>query len=425
MEELLNGGQSEVMHCDCSSAFTNQDIFAGESCEHKATTLCTAGTNDMEGVQFCTNGGTCRNNHLEGCTCDPAWDGLHCEFAADADNFAEDDDGSFAAPNDDDILGCNLQCHNGGMCAHGFKDLGRLKDVVSGVSHLNGTFSDVHFAHCVCPEGWVGLTCDHKIEVCGDDEHVCLHGSKCVEKNEGHECDCSEADEDIIGSSGRTFGTFAGDSCQHVATDICNARGTPYPGQPLYFCVNSGKCNAYVEENAENPGCTCPDMWTGDHCEVSVQSLQVNSQTGNVRSEIGPIIGIIVAALVAILAVLVIAMRFVATKKAGPEEPTKNPHSFPRRRRRAGFGGTTNLAPTHRSALVEGNSSSSDPMAMGMTLPPDDEPDAFHDESDGIMSEPESIEQNDDEMPQDDHVMVDAAPPRDDDGHQLHSVDFV
>lgn len=47
-------------YCDCSTAQTSDGTsFAGEFCEHAATTYCTE-LPDHNGHQFCTNGGTCK-----------------------------------------------------------------------------------------------------------------------------------------------------------------------------------------------------------------------------------------------------------------------------------------------------------------------------------------------------------------------------
>jgi hypothetical protein len=306
-------------------------------------------------------------------------------------------------------------CHNGGFCRNGVKDLGVLHDKFSDVSHLNQTYDNEHFAHCVCPEGFVGLTCEHQLEICGENEHVCLHGSACIIDESGrHSCDCSKADE-LVGGNDKPI--FAGDSCQYTGTDICII-GEEYPGRPLYFCVNGGSCSDKVSANEPDPGCVCPPGYVGDHCEELSQSVS----TGFRSSDAGFIGGIAAAALFASLlfistGVFIARRRGKSTSSVNTSSTSGNP--FPkRRRRRAGYVGTSNLQPPSRnqSSLADDISSSSDPIVTGLALAPDDEPDG-----DGIMND----NYHDQQPYLDDPVLVAAGPTVDDDGNQLDNVDFV
>jgi len=405
-----NGNTKELQHCDCSTAFNDEAIFAGLSCEFKATSLCTTPQADssMEGVYFCTNGGECRENHLEGCKCDAAWQGFHCEYATETEQLPNDDSDTTG----DEGFGCHLNCMNGGICANGAKDLGLLHDKIADVSHLNQTYDEDSFAHCVCPEGWVGLTCEHRLEICGDDEHVCLHGSTCiVDENGNHACDCSQADE-LVGENDKPL--FAGDSCQYTGTDICTI-GEDYPGKPLFFCVNGGRCNAQVSGGQPDPGCSCPSGFSGPHCEESVYaSASATRQNGS--NVIGMSVGIAVGALVGVLMAFVVGSRVVrrGSKSAIVSDNSSSGTPFPRRRRRrAGNAtGANNLVPPGRNRSTPFDlSPSSDPIATGLALAPDEEPEPF--EEDGIMKD-KSKQQ---EPLSEDTVMVD--------GDHLDSVDFV
>lgn len=146
-----------------------------------------------------------------------------CEFHDDEDNG--------------DYEKCSLECQNGGQCRKGAKDVSfldkfNLGPVVS--ANLNMTHN-VDFEHCVCPDGFVGHTCDIQVETCGEDKHICLYGSKCVEDGDGHKCDCEGAFT--------SFDRFAGTSCQHKATEFCTGSGEPDIGKDkLLFCVNNGSC---------------------------------------------------------------------------------------------------------------------------------------------------------------------------------------
>jgi hypothetical protein len=94
---------------------------------------------------------------------------------------------------------CTLECQNGGSCRKGNKDDALINSLGKEMQHYNVTHSQL-FEHCVCPDGYFGLQCEHKLEICPGGDHVCLHGSKCVVQDEGeggtathHKCDCDEA----------------------------------------------------------------------------------------------------------------------------------------------------------------------------------------------------------------------------------------
>jgi hypothetical protein len=346
------------------------------------------------------------------CACSTAWQGFHCEFAVDPEELS----GSHDDIENDDGLHCNLPCENGGVCANGAKDLGALNDTIADVSHLNQTFDNDHYAHCVCPEGFVGLTCKHKIEACGNEDHVCLHGSTCVEHDDGeYTCDCSQADE-VIGSNDKAI--FAGDSCQYTGTDICTI-GEEYPGKPLYFCVNDGTCNAQVTADQPDPGCSCPDKYTGSHCEERLPShtSYTNDNSGEGKTLMAGITAVAVLAAVAVIAVMGVRLLGNRSIPVSGESCTKGSGTpFPRRRRRkAGYGGC-NLAPPNRSTSDAASSekvSSSDPVASGFALPPDDEPEPGG--VDGVMKDIMYHEPR----------FVDVGQSQDVDGNQLDNVDFV
>mmetsp|Transcript_6323 Transcript_6323/g.9736 ORF Transcript_6323/g.9736 Transcript_6323/m.9736 type:complete len:119 (-) Transcript_6323:558-914(-) len=80
-------------------------------------------------------------------------------------------------------------------------------NTITSIAHLNQTYGDDQFVYCACTSGWIGLTCENKVEVCGNNEHFCLHGSKCISDvgtgDRGYSCDCSQVD-DKIGNSRKT-----------------------------------------------------------------------------------------------------------------------------------------------------------------------------------------------------------------------------
>lgn len=77
--------------CDCTSASTAlTNDYAGASCEHPATDICTVG-DIVEGEPrfFCVNGGVCRqyvttSDNEPGCSCGDQWTGPHCELKISA-----------------------------------------------------------------------------------------------------------------------------------------------------------------------------------------------------------------------------------------------------------------------------------------------------------------------------------------------------
>jgi len=403
----VNGKELDV--CNCANAMTETDIYAGEFCQYRSTSFCSEPNgNDLTGVDFCANDGECTD---DGCHCPSGYSGEHCEYPLYANQDSEDNIAPDNGENDDDAdyQQCHLQCQNGGICAKGAKDLGNLEETVQHVGHLNQTYSSEFFEHCICPEGWVGIECDHKAEICGENEHICLHGSTCVKNNKKHGCDCSATDEHIAEGD---HPLFAGDSCQHPATDIC-MNTEDYPGRPLYFCVNQGSCRAYVTVNDDFPGCDCPQEWTGPHCEIHVASLAQDSADVAKTSAV-----IFLSVFVSVVGIaLVLVASSYCIRRRGDQSSTCMPFRTRRQHSQRRFiidpnDQRANFAPKRGSGDPPAPSfnSSSDPMTTGLTLPPDDEPEPYQDEP---------MEQFRDEP-----VVVNIGPPRDEDGHELHNVEF-
>ena len=140
---------------------------------------------------------------------------------------------------------CELTCQNGGKCRNGKKDNALLEQFGDELQKFNETHR--LWEHCVCPEGFFGIQCEHQLEICPGGEHVCLHGSKCVPQDEvnggtDHSCDCDE------GFNGQA--KYAGKYCQYTSTDICTVSGKPGVGKANFaFCVNDGKCRMKVQDN--------------------------------------------------------------------------------------------------------------------------------------------------------------------------------
>jgi hypothetical protein len=80
-----NPGDEGHYYCDCSSPFKG-DLYAGVSCEYKASEHCTISGMPMH---FCTNGGNCTTINYDGvskygCECKTGYAGDRCEFVGTA-----------------------------------------------------------------------------------------------------------------------------------------------------------------------------------------------------------------------------------------------------------------------------------------------------------------------------------------------------
>ena len=151
---------------------------------------------------------------------------------------------------------CTMECKNGGTCRHGPKVLGGGLDLFAGntsyMDEESGTSKD--FQHCVCPNNFAGTFCEHPLDSCGEKQHLCVHGGKCVDLGNEQLCDCDTAESSLA-----TF--FAGSHCEHPVNDICTeigpnsappssvTFGNSIPGAPVAYCVNGGTCKAVVPLN--------------------------------------------------------------------------------------------------------------------------------------------------------------------------------
>jgi hypothetical protein len=272
--------------CDCTTAAiggsnaTHLRKFTGRWCQFEASTYC-----DEDRRYFCANGGRCvgssptdDGNFVFSCQCDEMkWTGPSCEFEI----------GSEAR--DYDYEDCSLTCLNGGVCRKGAKE-----DMAStllanaggtGGSSSPSVFSE-DFDHCACPDGYAGLVCEHRYDVCGNREHFCLHGSKCTQADVGEvatspplwTCECEEPF--------RPDGKYVGQFCQHHHSMLCTTEDTDKsvynPATSVAFCVNDGVCTEIVESGEIHPGCSCPPGYTGAHCELldTIQGAGMANQNG-------------------------------------------------------------------------------------------------------------------------------------------------
>lgn len=113
-------------------------------------------------------------------------------------------------------------------------------------SSLNETFNE-DFEHCVCPIGYVGLRCEHKLDICPGGQHACLNGGACRSalKNGVLDFGC-----DCVGAASDNH-RYAGEFCEMESTDFCTIDGQMPLGGPaiIAFCTNGGICKSRIHIN--------------------------------------------------------------------------------------------------------------------------------------------------------------------------------
>jgi len=170
------------------------------------------------------------------------------------------------------------------------------------------------------------------------------------------------------------------------STDLCD-----YPGKPLFFCLNWGKC-IY---NQSNPGCACPLTWEGLHCEVEVRPSITKGQSASKTNNVGMII-VIAFALLLLLVLLLVGIQFWIIKEvpAPPKDISSRGTFFPRRQRRARFGEShladeskKSVSPTARKlSYISNLSSDSDVALSAVVLSTANETQQYCHDYDGIVN---------------------------------------
>ena len=232
----LNGGKCEMTmeedtgfkkeyHCDCSTAVSDTDLYAGTACQHKSTTFCTQPAHDAptpEGAMFCVNGGRCKENPYEGCECSSAFTGFHCEYSVEEAEGIEYDNSVVV----DVFVVCgDGHCYNGGTCNSFLQD---------GKEH----------AICDCTTATTDTTayegeyCEFKATTfCDDPDPVtglkgaffCVNGGQCNEEEPWNGCICPTG--------------YDGHQCQFPLFGQENIRpNLPGDHECMTQCQNGGTC---------------------------------------------------------------------------------------------------------------------------------------------------------------------------------------
>lgn len=250
-------------HCDCNKARKEDGTrYAGRFCEHGATSFCDAIEKAVEGAAggsaFCTNNGVCKTNDPhKGCECEGTGQtGPQCEYQAGTEPA------------------CTLNCKNDGQCRHGINP---------DVAGILGTKFDLSlkthsgFMHCSCPDGFLGPDCSTGFEICGekeDLEHACANNGKCIKLSSGkYSCDCGKTNP------------FAGQHCEHPATQFCAKSEEGAKGSYHSFCTNGGACREMISSSETHPGCDCPDDWEGDHCQYKFGTTPIEEVESALEQE--------------------------------------------------------------------------------------------------------------------------------------------
>lgn len=158
------------------------------------------------------------------CNCPSEWHGPSCEFDQNTRDPVYEE--------------CKLDCLHDGQCRKGAKSTAGIGEVNS---FLAGSTHSEDNEHCVCKTRYTGLRCQYKYEMCGDREHMCLHGTKCVAPTETEPswtCDCGDSK--------------SGDFCQHHRTTICplddDNQGIYMGMLSVTYCVNDGVCTQFERD---------------------------------------------------------------------------------------------------------------------------------------------------------------------------------
>lgn len=226
------------------------------------------------------NGTFC--NSAPGCSCPTGFTGRHCEQLS---SEASSDQSTPCGPS-------GLVCHNGGSCRQ------------------RGSGDADYYCHC--NTDWVngrtfrGLQCELETLECGGGVWCSNNGATCSARDvvwahgDGHE-DCESG----------------GGECKSYTAGW--SFGHPQPGHGGLWLCEGGSMNGDFCNSAT--GCSCPDGYTGRHCDVRLsesQSLGSDSSSGSNSLSGGAIAGIVISAIVASVAVVVVLVMYRKERTGKP-----------------------------------------------------------------------------------------------------------
>lgn len=180
-----------------------------------------------------------------------------CGWIFDAPSFvvtAQEDgtteDAPVAAPTPAEE--CTLDCANGSVCKLGENDFGFHPKESNGATFTFLQTTSREGWYCECPEGFTGLRCNRKYEVCPlvqdafssrnedgtphYDAHFCYHGGSCLEgltdgnhdsiKDSQRFCDCQNAEHNGTPYYGKYCEIEGAVQCSEDSDEYCTAQGT-------------------------------------------------------------------------------------------------------------------------------------------------------------------------------------------------------
>lgn len=426
----VNGHQ--LHHCDCRFSNTGPKSYAGRFCQFEANQYCNKDAEQstmLNGHLFCVNGGQCQDDVYLGCKCPQGYRGFSCEYYIKEDLNSDTVVSTYDKPADPVTEAtCTLDCNGRGKCKDGIKDM--QADDVGYATHLSNSsaLSSQNYEHCVCEDGWTGLQCEHKAEECANGNFTCFHGSRCYTVKGKQQCDCSTANDTALGT------IFGGAQCQHPATEICTVN--PTSGSGLSFCVNQGTCKAKVGPGEPHPGCNCNETdWTGPHCEVKVIHQQASFFVGQSNSGWAAAAKFFTILFVIIILGIVfyaVSRYYKFRKPKGVERISSSRPSFHLRKRSGGSYSDglvqTNLSPRRSmdSDHAVGTASSRDPFAAHLMVPLVlGRPAVQSSKLSPNITKPLVPKSDQSSLMDREEGPIYLGPPKDEDGHVLHSVEII
>ncbi|GKY97471.1 hypothetical protein MPSEU_000705500 [Mayamaea pseudoterrestris] len=381
-------------HCDCSATYGTNVAYAGRYCQYKATVFCP--TNDGANVNlFCVNDGTCKSDPYEGCNCNDPYTGFVCEKKI-PESQSGNDDGNYDTvsgkwpdpvdPTDDNVATAPAQSPS--------------KTEATGQSSIIG---DLVYQNHNDGDGSSGNSNLEEVQEGG-------YIGKVIYNNKDYLPDNNQDDDVIKETTMPPVNDI----------DICTTNGSTLDATPLSFCVNGGTCMRKVTTLQGHAGCECPDVWTGPHCEISIAIIE--AAEAGAGPSVGKSFGVAVIVLATLAITALIAFGTVMYCKSRKRRRSTKTNARLRWGGPAAYSDDNsdiNLAPRQQS-FYEGDypasthvSSTRDPMAQ------------FGQSHAAAAASMHQGSVDDGSARSEAEPQIYIGPPRDEDGHVLHSVEIL